>query len=74
MKTDDAGSAAFAAENCAPFGYDTKGGRRVLTSYWRIPERLYDDPAELARWAQAALSAAQRTGRKPARTKRKARR
>ena len=31
-------------------------------SYRRMPERLYDDPDELATWARAALAAAQRTG------------
>jgi DNA transformation protein len=27
-----------------------------------MPERLYDDPDELATWARAALAAAHRTG------------
>jgi DNA transformation protein len=35
--------------------------------YWRMPDRLYDDPDELARWAQAALAAARRVPRKPRR-------
>ena len=29
-------------------------------SYWRLPDRLYDDPDELARWARQALAVAQR--------------
>ena len=32
----------------------------TVGSYWRLPERLYDDPDELAGWARAALAAAQR--------------
>lgn len=59
LKADETTSPAYAAENCAPFGYDTKHGRRVLTSYWRLPDRLYDEPGELAQWARAALSVAQ---------------
>jgi DNA transformation protein len=58
LKADDETSRSFAAENCAPFGYDTKHGRRVLTSYWRLPDRLYDEPAELAQWAKAARAVA----------------
>jgi DNA transformation protein len=27
-------------------------------SYWRMPERLYDDPDELATWAERALAVA----------------
>jgi DNA transformation protein and related proteins len=29
-----------------------------LTSYWRLPDRLYDDADELAQWARHALKAA----------------
>jgi len=50
--------AAFEREGCQPFGYATKAGRRVLPSYWRLPDRLYDDPDELAQWARAARATA----------------
>lgn len=58
LKTDAASVPKFEAEASGPFGYSTKHGRRVLTSYWRLPERLYDDPEELAQWAMAALAVA----------------
>jgi DNA transformation protein len=32
-------------------------------SYWRAPERLYDEPDEMIAWAGKALAAAQRTSR-----------
>jgi len=48
----------FKRERCAPFSFKTKAGRRVLTSYWRLPDRLYDDPEELARWARRAYACA----------------
>jgi DNA transformation protein len=31
-------------------------GERMVTSYRRMPDRLYDDPDELAVWARAALA------------------
>lgn len=58
LKTDDESIPAFEAENCSPFSYTTKNGRHTLTSYWRLPERLYDDPEELAVWARRALAVA----------------
>ncbi len=68
LKADDATMAAFEREGQGPFTYSAKGGKRTITSYWRLPERLYDDADELAVWARAALMAAQRrAGSKPAR-------
>lgn len=58
LKADDDSIAAFEAEACTPFSYTTKNGRHTLTSYWRLPERLYDDPEELAVWARRALGVA----------------
>jgi DNA transformation protein len=59
LKADPADAERFVREGCAPFSYVTKKGARTITSYWRIPDRLYDDPAELALWAAAALAVAQ---------------
>jgi DNA transformation protein len=59
LKADELGQAAFAAEGLGPFTYG-KAKKRVVMSYWRMPERLYDDPDELARWAADALAAARR--------------
>ena len=38
-----------------------KNAEGVLTSYYELPDRLYDDPDELAEWARAALAAALRS-------------
>src|SRR5215510_10028595 len=43
-----------------PFEYSTKNGKRALASYWRLPDRLYDDADELAQWARQARAAARR--------------
>ena len=60
LKADAATSKTFEREGCAPFEYGTRTGKRAVMSYWRLPDRLYDDPDELARWARTALSIAQR--------------
>jgi DNA transformation protein len=64
LKADESSSADFVREGSGPFTY-TRGkasGRpsEHALSYWRLPDRLYDDPDELAVWAERALAIAQR--------------
>ena len=64
LKADAASVAEFEREGCGPFTY-TRGKRarrptQHALPYWRLPERLYDDPDELARWAARAFAAAER--------------
>jgi DNA transformation protein len=66
LKANETNAAMFRAEGQGPFVYAGKG-KPVTMSYWRIPERLYDDPDELADWARAALSVARAAGKTPAR-------
>jgi DNA transformation protein and related proteins len=71
LKVDDESIPDFAREGSRPFVYTrakSKGrvGRASL-SYWRLPERLYDDPDELAVWAGRALAIAERKKFKPRR-------
>jgi DNA transformation protein len=65
LKADDESATAFQREGMGPFTYATKGGKRSIMSYWRLPDRLYDDPDELAAWARTALAIARRA-KKPA--------
>ena len=64
LKADDTSIAHFEREGCAPFTYTRgkKSGRpsQHALPYWRLPERLYDDPDELAVWARRAFAAAER--------------
>jgi len=62
LKADAVTAARFQSEGCVPFEYDTRNGKRALASYWRLPDRLYDDPTELAQWAKLAFG----VGRKSA--------
>lgn len=73
LRADETGKAAFEAEHCEPFAYETKDGRRVVMTYRRAPERLLDEPDELVQWARTALVAARRAAAaKPARKPRAA--
>jgi DNA transformation protein and related proteins len=68
LKSDEQNAPAFEREQLPPFVYETKDGKRAVMSYRRMPERLYDDPEELAIWARDALAAARRTSvRRPTR-------
>jgi DNA transformation protein and related proteins len=72
LKVDDASIPDFEREGSRPFTY-TRGNRgRVALPYWRLPERLYDDPDELAVWATRAFAVAERKRLAPrAKAKRK---
>ena len=80
LKADESNAAEFEREGCAPFTY-TRGRKFGQPSqhalpYWRLPERLYDDPDELAAWARRAFAVAERKkfpGRKQSKPKRKVR-
>jgi len=77
LKADEATVPGFRQEGLEPFTYATKTGHHTLTSYWRIPDRLYDDTEELGRWARDAHAAAMRKAAakpRPRRTKRKTKR
>ncbi len=57
LRVDDHNRAAFKeAESFPPLNYEKKGCTIDLT-FWRAPERLFDEPDELVTWARAALAA-----------------
>ena len=73
FRADEATIPDFEAEGSKPFQYSTRAKTVVVNSYWELPARLFDDSAELARWARAALAAAQRAKvKKPPRGKKTA--
>jgi DNA transformation protein len=65
LKADESFIPLFKQEGQMPFSYKTRDGKRTLTSYWRMPERLYDEPGDLAEWARLALDAAKRSRSRP---------
>ena len=54
LKSDDETSPRFAAEGLKPFTYEGQTGP-VSMSYWRVPERLYDEADEMLDWAREAV-------------------
>jgi DNA transformation protein len=67
FRVDDHNRAIFKEAECfPPLNYEKKGSTIDL-SFWRVPERLFDEADELVTWAQAALAAARRVAgkRKP---------
>jgi DNA transformation protein len=69
LKADEATKRAFEAEGLATFAYESNG-KTVALSYWRIPERLLDDPDEMLSWARIALGVAHRQAKHAARRRR----
>lgn len=60
LRVDDHNRAAFReAEVFPPLSYE-KQGRTIDLSFWRVPDRLFDEPDELVTWARAGLAAARR--------------
>jgi len=74
LRVDDHNRTAFKeAESSPPLNYEKKGSTIDL-SFWRAPERLFDEPDELVTWARVALAAARRVAAKRGRAARPSRR
>src|SRR6516164_11695188 len=68
FRVDVHNRAAFReAESFPPLSYE-KQGCTIDLSFWRTPERLFDEPDELVTWARVALAAARRVAAKKDRT------
>jgi DNA transformation protein and related proteins len=60
FRVDDQNRAIFKeAEAFPPLNY-AKQGSTIDLAFWRVPERLFDEPDEFIVWARAALAAARR--------------
>jgi DNA transformation protein and related proteins len=57
FKADDASKFRYESEGLKPFTYEGQTGP-VSMSYWRAPERLYDEPDEMLESARVAISVA----------------
>jgi len=68
LRVDDHNREAFKeAAVFPPLSYE-KQGSTIDLSFWRTPERLYDEPDELVAWARVALAAAGRVAARRERT------
>jgi DNA transformation protein and related proteins len=68
FRVDEENRAIFKeTEAFPPLNY-AKQGSTIDLAFWRVPERLFDEPDEFMVWARAALTAAQRVAAARART------
>src|SRR6201989_2697725 len=57
FRVDDENRSIFKeAESAPPLNY-RKRGATIDLAFWRVPERLFDEPDELITWGRAALAA-----------------
>ena len=64
FRVDDQNREIFnEARSFPPLNYGKKG-RTIDLSFWRAPERLFDEPEEFLAWARIALAAAGRVAAK----------
>jgi DNA transformation protein len=66
FRVDDQNRETFKeAASSPPLNY-AKKGELIDLAFWKVPERLMDEPDELVEWGRAALAAARRVaaGRK----------
>lgn len=69
LRVDPASIPDFEREGSMPFVYPLAKRRpgHASSHFWRLPERLYDDPDDLAAWAGRALAIAERRKNVPRR-------
>lgn len=58
LKVDDRNRGDFEAVGMAPFGYERRGKRAALKSYYEAPPDVLEDPNDFADWARRAFDAA----------------
>jgi DNA transformation protein and related proteins len=64
LKADESTVPDFEREDCKPFTYirgkNSSRPTEHALPFWRLPERLYDEPDELVDWARKAFAVAER--------------
>ena len=72
LRVDELNRSTFKeAEAHPPLNY-LKHGSAIDLSFWRVPERLFDEPGEFVAWSRAALAAAHRVAARREHAPRKA--
>lgn len=64
VRVDDRNRMAFAEAAAHPPPNYEKQGSTIDLAFWRVPDRLFDEPDELVTWARIALAAARRVAAK----------
>jgi DNA transformation protein len=58
FRTDEKSRDAYIEGGGHPYTFTKHTGEYIVTSYYSLPDQVYDDPEELARWARRARVAA----------------
>lgn len=58
FKTDEQSRKIFEREGVSALTYVMRDGERIVTSYWEVPQHLYDEPDQLVHWAKRAYEIA----------------
>jgi DNA transformation protein len=58
FRTDETNRVDYVRDGSKPYAFTKPAGEHIVTSYYSLPERIYDEPEELLRWAQRAHAAA----------------
>lgn len=61
FKVDDGNRPDYEARKSAPFVYQGKGKPVAMSSYWRVPDDVLEDPDELKTWAMKSYDVALKT-------------
>lgn len=64
FKVDDKNRGTYEKKKSSPFTYETKKGKRVAMSYWRLPADILDERSQLGLWVEASVRASKRSSRK----------
>ena len=64
LRVDGGNRTSFKEAESFPSLSYVKNGTTIDLSFWRAPERLFDEHEELIAWARAALAAAHRVAAK----------
>ena len=58
LRTDESTRASYVAEGRRPFTFTKQTGEFIATSYYPLPDNVYDDHDALLEWARRAQEAA----------------
>ena len=58
FRTDEETVEAYRKGGSTPYTFTKRTGEFIVTSYYSLPDHLYDEPEELVRWARRARQAA----------------
>lgn len=56
FKVDESNRSDYEEHESVPFSYDTKKGKKVLTSYWEVPQTILEEFSSLETWIEKSVA------------------